>query len=335
MPPAAPAPYRSAVGIRHVVTGAENGLRIEAIRQPDARLDHPVVRRNIGAAAAAIRPVARELQNPRESAGRRIGRRRVEERQPVGHFPVRRHDVVSKPDIQRQLRRHSEVVLEPLGVVPVTAARGRRGIVLKAGRVQRPQQIGCIGVSRGGDGRAGAVEALGLDIAEVPGRLAAEPVVGVVDLGPCNLHTDGDGVLALGPLDVVLKVKRLVDLVNGMVFRPGSGRVRSGERDAREFHRSPSRRQSFDPGLDRPISILCVVDLRLEETREAVAELIEDGRCHHVGVPRLGRGGDLVHLQRAAAAVVGDRQRSAPVLVRLFPVSTAVKPEEPLLVGQV
>jgi hypothetical protein len=52
-------------------------------------------------------------------------------------------------------------------------------------------------------------------------------------------------------------------------------------------------------------------------------------------VPRLGRGGDLVHLQRAAAAVVGDRQRSAPVLVRLFPVSTAVKPEEPLRVGQV
>ena len=133
------------VDVAQAVGGAQHGLLVQAVGHAHPRRDVVAIR--LHQRAIRDRPVVRLQERPR---------RRVEVGEEVVRLPLRRRELVAKPEIQRQRRQRPPVVLQIREVHPLTEVEDERVDQL-VGAARAHEKVGEIegrGIG-GGAGRAG------------------------------------------------------------------------------------------------------------------------------------------------------------------------------------
>ncbi len=199
------AAHSIAVGEHDTVAGANHGLAAKLIGKADARAKVFEVVLDRGGTVAGSGAGTRELEGSIE-AGHRVGKIGVEEAREVMHFGCGREEIVAQAQVESQVRRHLPVVLD-IGRNGAEARAVLRmdGIVREAALVDLAEHEAGVGQTGAGQCCIGAFcNARGLRYGggEGNGGSSARGANRVV-LHPCNLPTEGERVLAYGPLQVI------------------------------------------------------------------------------------------------------------------------------------
>lgn len=254
-----------------------------------------------------IRAIAVKFENAGTPSRGRIRRTRIEKGLAVQHFLIGTEKIVTQSQIQSQSWRNFEVILHPPGIILVTSACLDNRILHDVRGVQRAEQIAGIGVPGGGEKRAVGIECRRLRVAETPCRQAAVSPLLLVDLKRLNLDSERNGVLAMRPLDIVLKregVGDVVECASAPIRASSVGRIGAVPGDLRERTGGLSRRQSGQSRFDWIIAVYRNIRDRHGEPRISKTELINQIRRRDISVFCLSSNRQFIHQPRAG---IGER----------------------------